>query len=241
MNKKILSLFICFFFIFSFLLPIKRNICFAKKAECHNIECLLETELAHHSNKAGDVFKAKLPEDLKINDKVLIPKGSIIAGRILKISDPGRFFRHGYMELSIDHVELPSKKVIAFTGDASKMTLMPPNAKGIRQTVIARAPVSAASTATSIMISQLTALEGPIAYVISMCAGIATGGFGGFLYPHKSKSRINSSICSAYQSSPIGTFNTVISSGHTVQFKTGDSIVIDMDQSLIDQIQNYKE
>jgi hypothetical protein len=50
----------------------------------------LETTLATFSNKAGDPFHARLTQDVVLNGKTVIPAGSMIEGRVTRVSEPRR-------------------------------------------------------------------------------------------------------------------------------------------------------
>jgi hypothetical protein len=50
----------------------------------------LETTLATFSNKAGDLFHARLTQDVLLNGKTVIPAGAIIEGRVTRVSEPRR-------------------------------------------------------------------------------------------------------------------------------------------------------
>jgi len=50
----------------------------------------LETTLATFSNKAGDPFQARLTRAVVINGKTLIPAGTMIEGRVTRVSEPRR-------------------------------------------------------------------------------------------------------------------------------------------------------
>ena len=50
----------------------------------------LETTLATFSNKPGDPFQARLTQAVVLNGRTLIPAGSMIEGRVTKVSEPRR-------------------------------------------------------------------------------------------------------------------------------------------------------
>ena len=50
----------------------------------------LETTLATFSNKPGDPFQARLTQAVMLNGRTLIPAGSMIEGRVTKVSEPRR-------------------------------------------------------------------------------------------------------------------------------------------------------
>jgi hypothetical protein len=50
----------------------------------------LETTLATFSNKAGDPFQARLTQAVVLNGKTLIPAGTMVEGRVTRVSEPRR-------------------------------------------------------------------------------------------------------------------------------------------------------
>jgi hypothetical protein len=50
----------------------------------------LETTLATFSNKAGDPFRGTLSQPVVVNGQTLLPAGTVIEGRVTKVSEPRR-------------------------------------------------------------------------------------------------------------------------------------------------------
>jgi len=50
----------------------------------------LDTTLATFSNKPGDPFQGKLSQPVMLNGQVLLPAGSVVEGRVTKVSEPRR-------------------------------------------------------------------------------------------------------------------------------------------------------
>src|SRR5438552_4002228 len=50
----------------------------------------LETPLYSASTKAGDNFAGRILEDIKLDDKVVIPVGSSLQGHVMQVTDPRR-------------------------------------------------------------------------------------------------------------------------------------------------------
>lgn len=68
--------------------------------------------------KLGDVISAKVTEDIYVDDKKVIPEGTVFHGKVAKIHDPRRFYRQGWLELSFDRLKTPDGKVFAFEAKA---------------------------------------------------------------------------------------------------------------------------
>ncbi|HET9409656.1 MAG TPA: hypothetical protein VFO39_20615 [Candidatus Sulfotelmatobacter sp.] len=50
----------------------------------------LQTTLATFSNKAGDQFRGSLAQPVVVNGKTLLPAGTIVEGRVTKVTEPRR-------------------------------------------------------------------------------------------------------------------------------------------------------
>ena len=50
----------------------------------------LETTLATFSNKAGDPFQARLTQPVVLDGKTVIPAGTLVEGRVTKVTEPRR-------------------------------------------------------------------------------------------------------------------------------------------------------
>jgi hypothetical protein len=50
----------------------------------------LETTLATFSNKAGDLFQARLSQPVVVDGKTVIPAGAMVEGRVTKVAEPRR-------------------------------------------------------------------------------------------------------------------------------------------------------
>ena len=50
----------------------------------------LETTLATFSNKAGDPFRGRVTQPVALNGKMVIPAGTMVEGRVTRVSEPRR-------------------------------------------------------------------------------------------------------------------------------------------------------
>src|SRR5215469_5528978 len=50
----------------------------------------LETTLATFSNRAGDRFRGSITQPIVVNGQTIIPAGSVVEGRVTKVSEPRR-------------------------------------------------------------------------------------------------------------------------------------------------------
>jgi hypothetical protein len=68
----------------------------------------LDTTLATFSNKAGDQFRGSITQPITVNGQTLIPVGSIIEGRVTKISEPRRISGRPTIGILPEAVVLPT-------------------------------------------------------------------------------------------------------------------------------------
>ena len=68
----------------------------------------LETPLYSASTKAGDNFAGRVLEDVKFEDKVVIPVGTSLQGHVLQVSDPRRIKGKATIVLRPESLTLPN-------------------------------------------------------------------------------------------------------------------------------------
>ena len=68
----------------------------------------LETPLYSASTKAGDNFAGRVLEDVKLEDKVVIPVGTSLQGHIMQVSDPRRIKGKATIVLRPESLTLPN-------------------------------------------------------------------------------------------------------------------------------------
>jgi hypothetical protein len=70
----------------------------------------LETALSSRQSKEGDGFSGRVTEPVIVGGRTVIPVGSSITGRLLRVSDPRRIGGSGSMHLLPESVMLPNGK-----------------------------------------------------------------------------------------------------------------------------------
>jgi len=68
----------------------------------------LETPLYSASTKAGDNFAGRILEDIKLNEKILIPVGASLQGHVMQVTDPRRIKGKATIQLRLESVTLPN-------------------------------------------------------------------------------------------------------------------------------------
>ena len=68
----------------------------------------LQTTLATFSNKVGDPFQGRLDQPVVLNGQTLLPAGTIVEGRITKVSEPRRIAGKATLGILPEAVILPT-------------------------------------------------------------------------------------------------------------------------------------
>jgi len=68
----------------------------------------LETPLYSASTKAGDNFAGRILEDIKLDNKVVIPVGASLQGHVMQVTDPRRIKGKATIQLRPESVTLPN-------------------------------------------------------------------------------------------------------------------------------------
>jgi len=76
------------------------------------IPIIMDTAVDSDTSQEGDEFAARTAEDLNIDGQVTVPAGSIIKGRIARITLPRALNRSGHVALKFDTVTTPDNKQI---------------------------------------------------------------------------------------------------------------------------------
>ena len=66
------------------------------------------TALDSKTANIGDAFSAEASEDLWIEDRLILPKGTAVRGRVEAVQRPGFFSKGGLLKLGFDHMVMPS-------------------------------------------------------------------------------------------------------------------------------------
>lgn len=76
------------------------------------IPIIMDTAVDSDTSQEGDEFAARTSEDLNIDGQITVPAGSIIKGRIARITLPKALNRSGHVALKFDTVTTPDNKQI---------------------------------------------------------------------------------------------------------------------------------
>lgn len=197
---------------------------------------VLKTPLNINDSKKDDIFTAKIMESLLIsNNKVLIPADSILAGSIAMVKKPGFIFKDAFIKISIDTIIIDSDKTIVLT-PPFETNIYSPEHKGVKKKFLSKLPSSIASSGSSFILGQATSMGRGAVWGISTAAGIFGGIFSGLTMPDKNKTSIKTCADRAFDSTPPGTFTSIISKGKSFKLDSGEYINIHFDKNAVKHI-----
>jgi hypothetical protein len=82
-----------------------------------------------HPARVGDRVTATVSEDIYVEDNRVIPEGTVFQGYVSATKPPRRVQRPGWLEIAFTELELPNKKVFAFSAEANNFK--PATLKGV--------------------------------------------------------------------------------------------------------------
>jgi hypothetical protein len=76
------------------------------------MKLILETRVDAKESQPGDIFEAHVRDDLFVGTNLLLPRGSLIRGRIAAVNKPRIISRAGRIGLKLDQIVTPTGEVI---------------------------------------------------------------------------------------------------------------------------------
>lgn len=80
------------------------------------LDLVLSTPLTTNISAEGDEFFAKLPKDIKVDGKIVIPHGSVVHGTVSEVEGPKRAGRKAWVETKFDYLITPDGREIPIEG-----------------------------------------------------------------------------------------------------------------------------
>ena len=92
--------------------PVKVEISSQRIPVGTTIPLKLESNISTLSASMGDQFNATLTSDIMINDKIVLPAGSVVRGTVGNMRKAGLFMKEGKVMLIFDHIVTPAGKQV---------------------------------------------------------------------------------------------------------------------------------
>ena len=84
------------------------NVTSRRLHEGTNLRLKLLNRLDTDVIRAGQEFQASLCDDIKVNGKLMLPKGTVVRGTVNELKDKGRPSKSAVMYMKFDHIVTPS-------------------------------------------------------------------------------------------------------------------------------------
>ncbi|MBM3791603.1 MAG: hypothetical protein FJW35_14815 [Acidobacteria bacterium] len=81
----------------------------------------LNDHLSSKLTREGDVFTATVVSPVLLKDRLVIPKGSLVTGRVSRVQRPGRFRGKAMMNLIFETVRIPGKEPLAIVASLTRI------------------------------------------------------------------------------------------------------------------------
>jgi len=189
------------------------------------------SKLSADTAKPDDIYKFKVLDDIAYENKIIIPCGSIIEGKVVKVRKTSMLRIDAYIDLLITSVQNNSV-CINLEKEPIKIRITDPHYKSFMRGFWQRTPVTLCNTATSIALTAATNMSSGVILAIETGVGIVTGFASGFVDPDIDKTRVNGGIVRGVEGTLLGTFLIVTEQGFDVKYPESCVVVIKFDDKL---------
>lgn len=76
------------------------------------LKLVLECTVDAKASKPGDIFEAHVKDDLAVGTQLLLPRGSLVRGRVVEVAKPRLISRAAKIGLKLDQIVTPTGEVI---------------------------------------------------------------------------------------------------------------------------------
>jgi len=197
---------------------------------------MLETGLNSNTSQEGQVFSAKLMEDVFYDEQALIPKFSIVYGSIVEIKKAGQLSKNAFIKLKITEIKTPEEKIISISNKPMIIDIYQPVYKSKKENFIKELPGTIVSSATSIALGRFSSFADAAVWGISTGAKMTVGVVSGVVSPEDGKTRGETFAERALNSSPLGSVNMVVKKGEDIVLDSGQCISILFDRETVEHI-----
>jgi hypothetical protein len=183
------------------------------------------SKISADTAKCNDVHKFVVFNDITLCNKVIVPCGSIIEGKVVRARKNMIFRTDAFVDLVVTNIQTGTT-CINLEKTPIEMRITDYRYKGLVRRTVQRAPVVIANTATSIALNAATNMAGGVVFAITTGAGVAAGLISGFLDPDIDKSRIDGAIVRGVEGTALGTFLLTVEEGYDVKFPESCIVVM---------------
>jgi len=187
------------------------------------------TDLKSETAKPCDKLQLKTLANIDCGNKVIIPCGSLIEGKVVKVKNNFILRTDAYIDILVTNIKMASGCNICFEQDPIKLRVVEAHYKTFFRRIFQRLPVIVSGPAVSIPLSAATGLSGGVIFAITVGAQAASGFISGLIDPDIDKTRIDGAITRAVEGTPVGTFLIVVEKGFEINSPACCYITIRLD------------
>ena len=174
------------------------------------------SDLRSETAKPCDKLALQTLDDINFCNKIIIPCGSIIEGKVVKVRNNTIFRSDAYIDFVITNIKMNSGCNVCLDQDSIKLRIVDPHYKGFWRRTLQRAPVVIAGPSVSIPLAVATNLNGGIIFAITVGAQATAGFISGLIDPDIDKTRIDGAIVRGVEGTPLGTFLITVEKGFDI-------------------------
>jgi preprotein translocase subunit YajC len=202
-----------------------------------SILAVSRNDIWNTKSKEGEAFSAKLVENIKSGDTVVIPSGSLLKGFITKIDSPQRFpCRDGAVYVAMSEMELPDGKIVNISESKIKSIIYSPYRKSFKKRFMESFPIEACYYGIMLPLTVATDMAGSAVTCISTGGALVAGVASGYILPEKGRSRTISAMNRGIDATPVGTVRSIFYRGESADIKSGDGLIVTFDAKTIQKI-----
>jgi len=235
--NKIFSIFIVAIFVFqTFSLRVfaedqKNDLILSKRFIKENL-VLTRTlsDLNSQTAKPHDKLQLRTLADIDCGNKVVIPCGSIIEGKVVKAKNNYILRTYAYIDILVTNIKMISGCNICFEKDPIKLRIVEPHYKSFFRRIFQRLPVIVSGSGVSIPLIAATGLSDGVIFAITVGAQTTAGFISGLIDPDIDKTRIDGAIIRAIEGTPLGTFLITAERGFEINASACSYVTIKLDE-----------
>lgn len=202
------------------------------------VVAVAKTNLCAPTTNIGDCFCAEITSNIKSQQKLIVPSGSLFCGKVSKINVPHRIFdRDGYIQVLIDSIETPQGQKICLEKTPIIYKIFSPYAKSFKRKSAEQALPRITGSSTSIALGTATNLNGGVVYAISSGVSTILGTISGFFTPDYCKTRLQTAAKRTAETSPIGVIIGISTKGYTAYIDCDKYIILNLNNNVLSAIQ----
>ncbi len=92
--------------------PLKADAATSSLPVATRLKLILETSVNARKSNPGDIFEAHVKEDLYLGRYLILPRGSLVRGRVVEVTKPRLLSRAARIGLKLEQIDTPTGEII---------------------------------------------------------------------------------------------------------------------------------